>query len=326
MLGTDRVVVPIRGDHQIRVFTLGGELVAEYGRSGAGPGEFTSLSAAWARADTIEALDSRLMRLSRFHDGRLLETIRLRGAGVPVAGRPGLLGDGWAFTGIVDAAPNRRDEMAVFYFDRQGSGVQLSVTAPGFLRYRSPVMVDAVPLSPRAQVLSDGNRLYIGETLTPSISVFDASGTLQRRLQWNPDPGPTVSDAAARVLALAVDQAPVHRRAFVKAHLTNAPEPQGLPVFSSFLVDDMGFVWVRPYQVERDAKALGGPLATGVIGAGGRWTVYAPDGNPIGDIDIPEALELHYIGLNAVVGIRRDRLGMEYVQVHRLQRRAVDPD
>src|SRR5687768_15597263 len=57
VLADGRVVVPLRGKSVIRVFAPDGSHQATLGRYGEGPGEFTALGGAWARGDTIEALD-----------------------------------------------------------------------------------------------------------------------------------------------------------------------------------------------------------------------------------------------------------------------------
>lgn len=322
MLGDDRVVVP--QGHQIRVFDLDGKLVAQYGRTGSGPGEFTALSAAWARGDTLEAFDASQARVTRFRDGRVLNTVNLRDVGIGLSGLPGPLGEGWAFRGVLRTDQNGRDQIGVFRINRDGAAVRLDIPLQGFVRYESPVMEGPTPLSPRALVASHGTRLYVAETPTPEIRIFDASGHRRGTIRWKPHDPPNPSEAEARVLDLAVKQAPAERRRFVRTHIGAAPSPVGVPVLSSLLVDRDGFVWIRPYVVERDAFALGGPLADRSIGPGGSWIIFTPDGRRVGRVDVPASLELQYIGRHVVVGIRRDKLGVEYVEVHRLRRGAAD--
>ncbi|MEX2531055.1 MAG: hypothetical protein WD960_09815 [Gemmatimonadota bacterium] len=65
-LDDGRLAVPLGSGPEIRVFYRDGNLSETLGREGEGPGEFTRLSAAWARGDTVEALDVRQARVTRF--------------------------------------------------------------------------------------------------------------------------------------------------------------------------------------------------------------------------------------------------------------------
>ncbi|MCG6955143.1 MAG: hypothetical protein LJF04_04050, partial [Gemmatimonadetes bacterium] len=60
---------------------------------------------------------------------------------------------------------------------------------------------------------------------------------------------------------------------------------------------------------------LGGP------GPGGVWTVLSQSGARVGSIRMPGELEPSQITESQVVGVRRDELGVEAVQVYPLVRR-----
>ncbi len=94
--------------------------------------------------------------------------------------------------------------------------------------------------------------------------------------------------------------------------------PQQLSVFWKVIVDDEGFIWVRPYEPVKHAAALGG---IGRAGTGGRWSILLPTGASVGFVNLPAELEPLQITSNAVVGIWRDALGVEFVRVHSLQRK-----
>jgi hypothetical protein len=93
------------------------------------------------------------------------------------------------------------------------------------------------------------------------------------------------------------------------------PTAEQLPVVWKVLVDELGYVWVRPYDPMKHSFALGGGP-----GVGGKWLVFSPDGNRVGEIQMPPKLEASAITQNAVVGISRDEMGVESVQVYRLWR------
>ena len=139
------------------------------------------------------------------------------------------------------------------------------------------------------------------------------------RITWEED---QVSPRAAHdeVVRLATERADPARRVSVRTRLVDSSIPDRVPAFSFFLVDDLGFVWVRPYEARRDAFALGGKLYWDSP-PGGLWMVFTPGGERLDSIEMPAGLEPYEITSDAVVGIRRDELGVEYVDVHRLTRR-----
>ncbi len=322
LLPHGQVVVPLNAAAEIRVFTLEGHLVATHGRPGEGPGEFRDLLSAWPKGDTIEAFDRRLGRITRFCPDGTIETVRLdqQRAGVSLASAiPGAFGNGWVLMGITAFGYGRRDEVAVHRFSRSGAFVGVVARTEGIFRYEAPGMAGPAPLSPSASFSVMGDALYVGETLTPAIKVMPADGSPAREIAWQADPSPP-RDALRMVLSLALQAADPGEKQRVRERLEAAPLPSRVPVFSAFLVDDLGFLWVRPYEVERDAYALGGPLYS--QGApGGEWWVYSAEGVRLGSIGLPHGLEPYQITTDAVVGIRRDEVGLEYVQVHRLGRR-----
>ncbi len=322
LLPGGQVVVPLAAYGEIRVFTQDGELAATHGRPGEGPGEFRDLESAWTRGDTIEAFDGRLRRVTRFWPDGTIETvpIDLIGAGYrPSSAIRGTFRDGWALMGITDMGYGRRDEVTVSHFSRDGTFVAIIARAEGIFRYEAPGMTGPTPLSPSVSFAIMGDALYVGETLSPAIGVVGGDGSVVNKITW--EPGRTSPrDALREVVRLAVQNADPGDRVRVRERLNAAPAPNRVPLFSAFLVDGQGFVWVRPYEVERDAYALGGPLY-GEVPAGGVWWIFTPEGERVGSIDLPADLEPSVITADAVVGIRRDELGIEYVQIHRLHRR-----
>ena len=94
-----------------------------------------------------------------------------------------------------------------------------------------------------------------------------------------------------------------------------------LSVFWDFIVDELGFLWVRPYDPWEHALALDGRPG-GFGGAGGRWLVLSPTGEDVGWIDVPAGLEPVQITRDAVLGVSADAAGSARVlRVHRLERR-----
>lgn len=320
LLPGGRVAIPLGGDSEIRVFSPEGQLVASYGGPGEGPGEFQYLSRAWARGDTIEAFDSRLLRITRFGPDGGVETVELDRAAAGFSldsAVPGSFGDGWALFGITGFGDDRRDQIAVARFSRAGDYVETVVKTEGILRDEAGRGPE--PLSPSVSFALLNDALFLGETLTPRILSVDTLGGSTREVSWIPDPQ-SPREALRQVVELALERAGPDQVDRLQERLESMPVPVAVPLFSAFMVDELGFLWLRPYEVERDAAALGGPLYA-TIPPGGIWWVFSPDGSKTGSVELPPDLKPSQITAEAIVGVREDELGLEYVQLHRLRRR-----
>jgi hypothetical protein len=320
VLADGRVVVPLRGKSVIRVFAPDGSHQATHGRYGEGPGEFTALGGAWARGDTIEALDLRNRRIIRFLPDGSSETIVLTGGGRTDAAIPGAAGDGWAVTRIDATGTDQRDQMSVLRFDRAGAYVGEVARVEGMLRQASPAgdISGPSPLSPRARFRLHEGTIYLADTFEPVIRTFGPAGDSARQIRWAPGPLPEPELALRAAIDAAVASAPADQAQRRRIALEGFPPPERVSAFWDFLVDDLGFFWIRPFD---PAKNFFGSGQQGTAGPGGDWLIVSPEGAIVGSVAVPADLELTQITENAVVGIARDELGVEYVRVHALERR-----
>jgi hypothetical protein len=329
LLPDGSLVVPQggRGTPVIRVFAPDGSFSRSLGGPGEGPGEFKALQQAWNRGDTIEAWDGRQSRLTRFLPDGAVETIRLmEGPLGPKAALPGTFGEGWAFSRVEAAPPGERDQMGVYRFLRSGEYAGRIGSLQGMLRFEVPdIGSDAAPLSPKWLMALQKDRVFLGESLTPRIAVVDTLGDTLRVISWTPDPSPPVEEALGAVIDSAVASVPYEGyKAYlartplgVRGFYEAAPIPEKLSVAWGMIVDSEGFVWIRPYEPLRHAAALGGLSRAG---RGGTWVVFSPSGDRVGQVAIPDDLEPIQITRDAVVGIRIDELGVQYVRVYALTR------
>lgn len=315
LLSDGSLVVPLAGASTLRVFAPDGSFAGALGRRGEGPGEFMRLSSAWARGDTLEAFDSRLNRITRFPPDGAAEVVVLAGP-VDLA-VPGALPDGWAVTNVHEVSPDGRDQMGVQHYGRDGAHRGEVARTEGMHRTGySGGGAGPGPLSPRAHFAVSGGHVYVAETLTPRITVLDPSGTVVRRLTWEPVAGPTPAEALAVVAESAAALPP--EGALLLRSLEDAEAPERISRFWGFLVDEEGYIWVRPYEPLRHAAALGGLSG---VGPGGVWTILSPEGAVVATVELPAELEPVQVTSDAVVGIRRDAMGVESVRVHALRRR-----
>jgi hypothetical protein len=230
----------------------------------------------------------------------------------------GPLGDGWAAAAITAVRWNARDSMSVYLLGRDGDTSRLLAVVDGMHRELYDDGGGPHPLSPTALYAVHDDELYVAESRTPTIRVYDASGSMVREIQvplTAPEMAPGLTEQVVDS-ALAREQAdpsgmPVRWSGY---------EASRLSVMWSFLVDELGFVWVRPYDPWQHALALDGRPG-GFGGPGGRWLILSPAGAEVSWIDIPEGLEPVQITRDAVLGTSGDRSGLRFVRVHALSRR-----
>lgn len=318
-----KVAVPLEGTGEVRVFDGEGRFLETLGGSGEGPGEFVALTAAWARGDTIEALDGDLMRITRFVPGDPPEVVRLEATTVGVTAPRGSIPDVWLTVGWAGSTDSGRDLWALQLFGRDGTFVREVAQVEGMARISVPGYSGPHPLSPRAVLRTAQGRIYLAETLTPRIQVFGPTGTAEEEVTWTPMNSIRPRDALAAIRDSAMSsgvQDPI------AAELLRTDEvPDRVSVFWDFMVDELGFIWVRPYDPVRHSfslvRFLGGGYMVGTSAEGGQWRIFTPEGLEVGSVEVPEGLALAQITRDAVLGIRIDPvLGFESVQVHPLKR------
>ena len=324
VLPDGRLVVPLGGSSDIRVFSREGAFAGRLGGSGEGPGEFAYLSAAWPRGDTIEAFDSRLRRVTRFLPDGAVEVVPIQGGAYPdLSAALGPLEEGWAVGGVAVGARGQRDVLAFHHFDRDGTHLGELASSGGINRYAGGNYSGPGPLSPRSVFRSDGTHLYFGDTLEPLIRGVGPPGTVDVEIAWTATESRPVEATFDRVIDEAVSREAPERAQETRERLRTAPAPTRLSVFWDFHVDPAEFIWIQPYEPTSHAFAVGAPYFGGV-GNGGAWQVMTRDGRFAGSVEVPDGLEVTQITRTVVVGIRRDELGVESVHVHRVNRRSQD--
>jgi hypothetical protein len=320
LLPDGRLVVPLRDARVLRIFQADGSFQASFGGAGGANGQFSSLDGAWARDDTLEAFDRELKRITRFLTDGSTEVVtfsRPQGAEVPI---PRPLSDGWAVFGIRDASVGGRDQLSVYHFDRSGTNLGESARAEGMARLPSPSISGPDPLSPRARFAVYRDEVYAAETTTAEIRVFDLAGNPVRRLPWAAEVPTTPEVAYRAVIDAAVAGGAPEDAQRIRERLEGFPVRDRVSLFWEFLVDDLGFIWIRPFEAGQHSLWLGG-AGIGGAGPGGEWLVLSPSGEPVGSIEVPAGIEPAQITADAVVGIRHDPDDRESVHVHRLVRR-----
>jgi hypothetical protein len=323
------LAVANRGSAEIRLFDGTGRHVRTMGGRGSGPGEFRDLVGIVQRTDdSILGWDQNLRRLSVFTEqgdfagsfGYPVDESRL---GVVYA--PLILADGSMLVrtqslrnglSIERSDPEWLEQSLLRLPDDGGPSVELGTYAvseclPGPARecWRR---VHA----PRGTFAAAGDQYYYGRSDLSEIQAYSPEGSLVRIIRWPARPQPVTAALVAEYRAAVLEG----HGGGVAAELDAQQYAEFLPVFSRFLVDALGYVWVEDYRPELALRSW--PRAVVPHRAAPiRWTVFDPDGLLLGDVELPP-LEVHQIGADFVLGVATDELGVERVRVYELERTA----
>ncbi len=313
-----RIVVADGGSQEIRVFDPDGGHLVSMGGEGDGPGEFRSMNDAVLIGDTIGVFDGALGRVSHFDlSGALLGSIRIQPTGDPI--HPlrlyrlgGAAGDRLVL--VVQAYPADMRPEPVTYWD---SIPTLLYGADGTLRdtvgefagmdtHSTPERAGSVAFARFSSSFVQGGLLYMTDGGRYEVRVYDLDTGLTRILRVLKEPRPVTpavfEDYIRRALEGARDGA---LRRDVRESIERWPHAETLPWIADLVVDDAGRVWAREYK-DRFDRSLP------------RWGVFDEDGGWLGVVEVPEGFTPHQIDGRQLIGVRRDGLGVEYVELYEI--------
>ena len=316
-----RIVVANGGTRQLRFYGPDGTWLSDAAGEGEGPGELRQINAMFVAGDSILVYDLALNRVTVFDDrGAYARSFRLPQApDGPAPALAGRLADGhlvlrqqvrsWMVhpePGVQPirvryllAAPDgtvRRDlgefERAVHlvrvYEDRRvsmgvlwGRSAYFATTAAGFL---------------------------YGSGARHRVLEYDTTGTVGRIVRLDRSPEPVRSgelDAWIDSVAARSDD-PAATRQWLRERYDGVDLPDTKPTWVDLRTGPAGDLWLREY-----AQAADGPE---------RWTVFDSAGAWLGTLTMPERFDLHQVGADLVLGVARDELDMEVVELYPLDR------
>lgn len=294
-VGPDGRVALSSGMREVRQFDANGRFVRQIGRSGRGPGEYSTVMAAgYDSAGTLTVFDVWGHRILRFDStGAPIDAVQapnvvatqnaqIVGGRVLLFVLPGAAAIGDTVQArIVSVAAPGADTATLASFAlpaiTTGDGSMISHQTPFTV---APFRLWAVAPD-GAAYMADGARLRIdrvdgvrrtvvdGDVAPRPVS--DAERDAVRELMTRPSPGMSTASAAQR------------RRV---AEVALAAAPSAYPLIDQLVALDDGTLWARE-GAPADADSV-------------RWNAFAPDGHPIGRLMLPAR--------GRVMGGTRDRL------------------
>ncbi len=340
-LSDGRIVVANGGSSEILFYDASGQYLETAGGAGEGPGEFLGLlqllrlpgdtllvfsfrpGLTWLspEGDYVRSQPFSLMSLERLPcriaeanwsvlpDATLLTVLE---DNLGTSGCPPAPEEPWRTTGLVARV------------DPQAAGRHPGVS-PGASTFDTLAILPATERnSPnyraygRSLVLSFGpDRIYAGDTGADEILALGFEGdTLQRyRTPFEPVPIPPAARAEEVRRTIRPDGSVAIGQPY--------DYPAHYPLFGRLLADAQGDLWVMAYpelQEPVSSWRLSRVISFVVGEAGARWRVLAPDGALVAEIQTPPRFFPLEIGEDYVLGVAKDELDVEAVQLYRLER------
>lgn len=314
-LGDGRIVIANRGTDELRYYRADGTFLKAVGGSGQGPGEFERI--AWTArcgTDTLYVYDSRTRRLTVLDDQG--QTVRLGRLMLPdntsPSGRsrcqPGgpFVSAGWDQTPLEPGL--HRNSTPVGLASLAGEPLVIIGDFPGVERWGDDQVrwLGRLPFGRTLLHTIVNDRVFVGTADTYEVAGYRLDGTLAILIRLAVDERPvTDKDVEAYIeRELRLFDNTERRQRFRRMYL-DMELPTSMPSYAAFIADDAGALWIQDFPGPRDEDVA--------------WRRFSPDGSYIGLAIMPAGLEVFEIGDEYVLGVWRDELDVEYVQLFGLE-------
>jgi hypothetical protein len=157
---------------------------------------------------------------------------------------------------------------------------------------------------------ASGGRVWIGDTGSGLIRIFDSSGTTVTQVEFPLPPrafDEAVLEREHRAALARVGESDITGgRAWVEGLYDSDYRPAAAPRFARFIPGPAGEMWVESYSEE-----VAAPHTLVVLDSGGRH---------VGNATAPAGVTPHVVSEERLVGVQVDSLGVERVVMHEVER------
>jgi hypothetical protein len=305
------IVLLNAGTDEVRTYTSEGRFIRAIGRAGSGPGEFRSPSSLWLGADDSMFVAD-FERISVFDSSGAFVRSHAFGLAFPEA----RLDDGsYLRTAYAPGAdPTRlglsRPDYALVRSTADGTFMDTITRVAGAEFYRqSPdgrrIVNYRAPFGAQRILTSHRDRIYTGDGESWEVWILTAPGALEAILRRTGVARPVTDDAIRAFEADMLQRVRTEeQRTGLQQLFHEWSYPEIQPLYDRLLVDRSDNVWVRHFQM---------PGADSTV-----WTVFDASGTWLGETVLPGGLAVEEIGVDYVLGVRTDELGVESVELHTL--------
>ncbi len=304
-----RLVLVNRGSEELLMFGRDGEFLRPVGRQGEGPGEFMDpVELDFFAGDSIVVWDWGSGRLEIFgQDGSQGRSVRLHPPVPNPTGHVGVIGREGIAVGSHDVRPFDTQLVPQFLqvlrYDWGGRLLDTLATLPyGELGLLGPGRgrMGRPAFESRGVFSTHGNLLYTSDGSSPEVRVHRGE-RLESIVRWEPGDLSVRGDdgtayRAARLEGAADDLAPALRRS-----LNAFPAKDTFPAVTEIRIDPQGRIWIRTF-------ARPGSTAN-------EWLGFEETGAFICSLSVPKALTVFHFDSAAVVGVHRDEMDVESLEV-----------
>ena len=283
-----RIFIGEKQSPKIQAFTAKGDLINEIGREGEAPGEFRSLGAIHTGpGDTLYTFDPVLRRISAFAPNTLDLAYAFAVSENSTGSYPS------EFFGAID-----RGFLVVF--EEPGSDSPRSLDA-NVVGWAGDVIQDPLMRLPAVEWvflqgpyramgthmpfgrysffrLGPADQIYAGSSGSIDVTIVAADGTSRGSI--------THPLKGAPVTRSDIDEYVKDYEADIARQVRRAMRYKSRPVYSTFIVDDRGRIWIRLTSADKDADAS-------------RWLVLDAESQEVGELTLPSRTSIQ-----AVVGGR----------------------
>jgi hypothetical protein len=329
-LSDGRIVVANGGTGELRFYDREGRFIESIGGVGKGPGEFEYL--VWVQVlpgDTLLAFDD-MHRLTAFApNGDVMWTRSFMNVGsswFEGLSRPGdvRLHDGTMLmvwnsrnigerirSGALRPGETVRDAAVVIHYDTAGTIIDTVAVLAGVEsaiheRNGRPAVIFA-PMGRVVAYALGGDRIYVGSQQTFEIREYLPDGTLAGLIR-RPAVDLTITDADmdrfVAAITRGVDDASARRD--IEELIAALPLPPSRAAYGRLVLDATGRLWISEPLIVTQMPV--------------RWSVFDPAVGLLGEVVVPEHFEVYEIGVDYVLGLWTDDLGVEYVRMYGLNR------
>ncbi len=312
-----RIVLANGGSKELRWYGPDGVYLRAVGSEGEGPGEFRELFSVTRLADSLLAWDWRQRRASLFDlEGNYARSFAPRSEGF--ANVSGVFADGSLLLVSggsfgAEAEPGRaRPDAVVSIAGPDGAIVAELGSFPGneawVHRGEDFMMVTSFTGGRGFQAAIVADRVVMGPTDRYEYRQYDRAGTIQAIVRLEQPPVALTPADLERERQERLERIDESQRDRWRRIMDELPRVTILPAFRSIRGDAEGNVWVEDRLHPTDESSA--------------WTVFAPDGRALTKVRLHERFRPMELGADYVLGVVRDELDVERLQLWRLEKPA----
>jgi hypothetical protein len=171
------------------------------------------------------------------------------------------------------------------------------------------MMPRRIPFSAYPAWSATGDRIFLAGGAEPEVRVWGSDGSPERVIRWSAADLVLTPEHVARYREHLLGNARTpDRRRLEEQFLTQVTMPARMPAtgeVSAIHVAEDGTLWVQAFRPPWQEET--------------QWQVFSPAGVWLGSVVTPPRLTVHQVGRDFVLGSWRDDMGIEYVQMYRIE-------